>query len=108
MRWDETRDSLVPKYDLSPAAEHGELVYLLGPNASPFSPHTVLPELTRKLDDYTDKDFLLLIGNPCLIGYAVALAADASPSGTVSLLQWSGKDRRYIPVRAQLFDCASD
>ncbi len=103
LRWDEQSQGLVSKFDLEPATEHGELVFLLGSNASPFSPKKIIPELHTKLAEFSDHDHLLLIGNPCLIGWAVAIAADYN-EGRVSLLQWSGKDHRYVTVRASVFD----
>jgi hypothetical protein len=44
---------------------------------------------------------LLLIGNPILIGCAVAIAARAN-AGRVKLLQWSGTDQRYVTVQVDL------
>lgn len=101
-RYDRVSNKLVEKFDISPAEEFGEVVYLLGSNASPFSPAGVIEELHEGLDTFGDDDFLLLIGNPCLIGFAVAIAADVN-EGRVNLLQWSGKERRYISVPADIF-----
>jgi len=98
-RWDRERQTFIPKFDLTPAAEYGELVYLLSPTAAPFTPDPVLGELRDKLADFNDGDYLLLVGNPMLIGFATAIAASAN-NGHVNLLQWSGKDRRYIAVEA--------
>lgn len=102
MRWDDRKEELVPKFDLETAREHGELVYLLSPNAAPFRPQPIVEELREKLADFGDDDCLLLIGNPCLIGFAVTTAADFN-GGRVRLLQWSGKDQRYISVDVDLF-----
>lgn len=100
-RFDHSTGTLVSKYDLDPARAFGEISYLLGPTAAPFSSAPIITELREKLKDYDgDSDFLLLIGNPCLIGWAVALAA-ANSGGVVSLLQWSGREQRYLPIRAQ-------
>lgn len=104
-RWDEGTSRLVPKFDLSTAEEYGDLIFLLGANAAPFNSPPIIRELQQKLSDYQDDDYLLLIGNPCLIGWSVAIAADMN-EGRVQLLQWSGKDRRYIPVPADLFGVA--
>ena len=98
-RWDREANDFVPKFDLAPAAEFGRLEYLLPPPTGPFRPDSVIAELREKLQNFTDDDYLLLIGNPVLIGLATALAA-AYNGGSVSLLQWSGKDQRYIPVDA--------
>lgn len=88
---------LEPKFDLSPAEEFGQLSYLLNPSASPFRPESVIQELHEKLKDFGPGDHLLLVGNPVLIGFAVAIAAHYS-GGEVSLLQWSGKAKRYINI----------
>ena len=101
MRADSQTGELVPKFDLSPARRHGELRYLLSPSAGPWTPEAVLPELARKLDGYRPEDFLLLVGSPILIGWAVALAAQAS-GGVVQCLQWSGSSQGYRAVRADL------
>lgn len=102
VRWDKERQELVPKFDLEPAAEYGELEFLLTPNAAPFNSAPIIRELREKLADFCDDDYLLLVGNPCLIGFASAVAADWN-DGRVKFLQWSGKDQKYIPVEAELF-----
>lgn len=97
-------NGLVPKFDLSPAEEFGELVPLLSETARPFGNNRgIIDELRRKLESYSDRDHLLLIGNPILIGFAVAIAANSN-HGRVSLLQWSGVHRRYIQVQAEVFN----
>lgn len=101
-RWDEGKGALVPKFDLSSAEQYGEISYLLSPTASPFHPEPIIAELRQKLHNFDGDDYLLLVGNPCLIGFATAIAADFN-EGVVNLLQWSGKDRSYIPVAAELF-----
>lgn len=100
MRWDADRGELVPRFDLEPARVYGDIEYLLSPNAAPFNPGPIIDELRERLQDFSDDDHLLLIGNPCLIGFAVAIAADYN--GRVSLLQWSGKEQRYISITADV------
>lgn len=96
-RWNRTRERFEPKFDLSPAEEFGELVMLLSPTAAPFRSEEVQHELCEKLADFGDEDFLLLVGNPALIGMTVAIAATVN-GGAVRLLQWNGRERRYIPI----------
>lgn len=96
-RWSAQHEGFVPKFDLTPAEQFGELVYLLSPTAAPFHPEPIIREMKAKLKDFARGDHLLLVGNPILIGFAVALAAQRT-GGVVSLLQWSGKDQRYIQV----------
>lgn len=97
----DTGGNLVPKFDLSTAEKYGELVFLLGPTAGPFNSKSVISELKEKLEDYTPDDYLLLLGNPCLIGWA-AIVANAKAGGKMNLLQWSGKEQRYVVIRSDL------
>lgn len=85
------------KFDFTPARRFGELEFLLRPSASPFNMEPVIEELHKRLSGYDgENDYLLLVGNPAIIGVAVAIAADYS--GTVRLLQWSGARREYLPI----------
>lgn len=99
-RWDRDTEKFVPKYDLDPARVFGDLVPLLSPTASPFSFESILDELQFKLAHFRDGDYLLLVGNPVLIGASVAVASSVN-EGHVSVLQWSGKDRSYVPVHLE-------
>lgn len=101
MRWSHEENKLVPKFNLSPAKEYGELQFLLSPSAAPFNTEAILKELSEKLSEFTDEDYLLLVGNPAIIGMATALAANVA--GTVNFLQWSGKDKGYIVIKADIF-----
>lgn len=87
------------KFDFTPAQEYGEVDFLLQPGASPFDLPPVLARLHTRLAGFTDADYLLLTGNPVLIGLAVAVAA-ARNKGKVKMLQWSGTKKRYISVSA--------
>lgn len=90
---------LVDRFDLSTAEQHGEIKYLLSPQASPFNPESVIDELHDGLMNFGPDDFLLLVGNPVLIGLATAIAADTVES-SINFLQWSGTEQRYICVKA--------
>lgn len=81
-------------FDLSPAEVYGKLEFLLGPTEKPWD--TVLPTLYEKLRWFSVEDYLLLIGNPCLIGMATAVAAEYSAD--INFLQWSANEQQYIKV----------
>lgn len=95
--WDREARAFVPKYDLSSAHQFGDMIELLSPTAAPFNPDPIIDELHAKLADFTDDDFILCIGNPLLLAWAFAIAAAAN-NGSAKALQWSGKERRYLPV----------
>lgn len=102
LRRNRNTGELEPAFDLSPAASFGSFRYLLGSSASPFNPDPIIKELHDGLKDYTDDDYLLLTGNPILIGMACSIAADNN-DGHIKMLQWSGTEKKYIPVVANLF-----
>lgn len=99
---DKKTGELVNKHDLSAAEKFGTLVYLLDAATVPFNPPPVIEELKNKLATYDDDDYLLLVGNPALIGFATAIAADYN--GRVKLLQWSGRRDCYVPITADVLE----
>lgn len=106
-RWNKDADRFEPKFDMSTAERFGELVYLLSPTAAPFNPNPIVRELREKLREYREGDHLLLIGNPALILAVGAIAASYN-AGRVSVLQWSGKDQRYLNIQLDGLDTAAD
>ena len=54
--------------------------------------------LRRKLLQFSDKDFLLLTGDPVAIGLACSIASFYN-SGRYSVLKWDRRERLYIPIR---------
>ena len=99
-RFDEVTGNYVNKFDLEQAKEFGELVYLLSPTAAPFNSEPIIEELHEKLSFITAEDYIVLIGNPCLMGWVVAIAADYT-GGNLNLLQWSGRDQRYVLIKVE-------
>lgn len=97
----------VSVHDLTPAREFGELVYLLSPTAAPWKPDNILNDLWTKLEDFCDEDYLLMVGNPALIGLAAAVACEVN-DGRIRFLQWHGREQSYKPVEAQVFDPSGD
>lgn len=97
MRRSSDNSGMESRYNFNPAREYGTLKFLLGPSAGPFNPNSVITELREKLADFSDDDYLVLVGNPCLIGWAVAIAADAN-GGNLKLLQWGRGRYQQIQV----------
>ena len=96
---DPSTGGVVPSMDLSPANEWGEVVFLLRDSENPFGDvDATAKEVERMLDDhgYDSEDFLLLVGNPALIGIVAAVASAYSPK--MQFLQWSKADHGYRPV----------
>jgi hypothetical protein len=90
--------------DLSPACEFGELRFILREWENPFNNlDLTAAEVHRVLvgEQFGLDDWLLLVGNPVLIGL-VAAEASRRTDGYLRMLQWSRSDHRYLPVTAQL------
>lgn len=103
MRFNKELSTVVPRFDgIEAAAVWGELIYLLSPSAHAFQPDLVVGDLHQKLKTYNDSDYLVLVGNPCLIGMATSVAAYYN-EGRVNFLQWSGKKREYLEIKSKIF-----
>lgn len=103
MRFDQARKELVPRFSsINKAEEWGEIDYLLSPSAHPFNPELVLGDLHEKLSGFSDSDYLLLIGNPGLIGMATSIAAYYN-EGQVKFLQWSGRHNEYTEIVTKIY-----
>lgn len=102
------RGELVQKFDYGPAEQFGEIQFLLSDQARPFVLAPLITELQEKLSQFSDADYLLLTGNPVLLGLSLAIAADAN-NGNVRVLQWHGKSGTYTAIEARniFADCAA-
>ena len=101
LRYDPDKGETVPCYDVSPAEKFGELRFLLSPTATLQKPAEAIAKMDMLLNRFCDDDYLLLIGNPAMIGWATAIAA-AHNEGRVQTLVWSSRERRYRVVRSLL------
>jgi hypothetical protein len=93
--------------NLLPAAEYGELAVLLPEGQITLSPGPSVFRLRKKLHDYCDNDYLLLIGDPIAIALAAMVAASIN-QGKVNFLKWDKQERKYFPVKADLNRKLSD
>jgi len=86
------------------AAEYGTFKFLL-PELSQmiFSPGPLIFKLRKGLKDYTTEDFLLLTGDPAIIGVACSIVADIT-NGKFNLLKWDKQERKYYPIHINLFE----
>lgn len=91
---------LVPKFELDQAEEFGQLVTLLDNRASPFRLKSVIDKLEVSLRDIQEGDYLLLVGNPALIGLSTAVAFKYVKR--LCFLVWSAKEQRYIVSEAEI------
>ena len=93
-----------PKINTIGAREFGNLKVLLPENSQIIlSPTYVITTLRQKLKDYTIRDYLLLTGDPAIIGVACSIVSDIT-NGKYNLLKWDKQERRYYPVEIDLYN----
>ena len=93
-----------PKINIMSASKYGEFKFLL-PEFSQiiFSPGPLIFKLRNLLKYYTPHDYLLLTGDPAIIGVACSIVAD-NTNGKFNLLKWDKQDRMYYPIKINLHE----
>ena len=93
-----TRDGR-PKINILGATQYGGFKFLL-PELSQiiFSPGPLIFKLRKGLEKYRQKDFLLLTGDPAIIGVACSIVSDIT-NGKYQLLKWDKQERKYYPIQ---------
>ena len=91
-----------PKINIMSASKFGEFKFLL-PEFSQiiFSPGPLIFKLRSLLKNYTTKDYLLLTGDPAIIGVACSIVSEFT-NGKYNLLKWDKQDRIYYPIEINL------
>ena len=98
-----TRDGR-PKINIIGASQYGSFKFLL-PELSQiiFSPGPLIMKLRQSLKDYRSEDYLLLTGDPAIIGVACSIVSDIT-NGKYNLLKWDKQERRYYPIKINLYE----
>jgi len=93
-----------PKINIMGASKYGEFKFLL-PEFSQiiFSPGPLIYKLRQSLKNYRSNDYLLLTGDPAIIGVACSIVSDIT-SGKFNLLKWDKQERKYYPIHINLFE----
>ena len=93
-----------PKINIMSASKFGEFKFLL-PEFSQiiFSPGPLIFKLRSLLKNYTTKDYLLLTGDPAIIGVACSIVSDMT-NGKYNLLKWDKQERQYYPIEINLYE----
>jgi len=91
-----------PYINVLGAAEYGDIVVLFDSGQQiMFSPQPAIRKLKRKLKDFDDGDYLLMMGDPAAMGIACCIAAEMN-RGRFNILKWDKKQQRYYPVTINL------
>ena len=68
-----------------------------------FSPGPLIFKLRNLLKNYTPEDYLLLTGDPAIIGIACSIVADVT-NGKFNLLKWDRQEKMYYPLKINLYE----
>ena len=93
-----------PKINIIGASQYGQFKFLL-PEFSQiiFSPGPLIFKLRQGLKNFTTEDYLLLTGDPAIIGVACSIVSDIT-NGKYNLLKWDKQERKYYPISINLYE----
>ena len=94
-----------PKINILGAAQYGTFKFLLPEMAQIiFSPGPLIYKLRKGLKEFrSNKDSLLLTGDPAIIGVACSIVSDIT-NGKYKLLKWDKQERKYYPIEINLHE----
>ena len=92
-----------PKFNIMGAAEYVKLKFLLDERSQMiFSPGPLIIKLKKLLKDFKPTDYLLLTGDPAIIGVVCCLISE-NTNGRYNLLKWDRQEKRYYPIEIDLY-----
>ncbi len=95
-----------PNINILSASDYGYLVICL-PNFGPdsqiiFSSSPFVFKMQKNLRDVRQQDYILLTGDPAVIGISCAIVSDYT-SGKFNLLKWDRREAKYYPINFDLY-----
>ena len=96
-----------PKINIMGAAAYSttnDFIFLL-PEFSQmiFSPGPLIFKLRKGLRNYKPEDYLLLTGDPAIIGVVCSIVSDIT-NGKYNVLKWDKQERKYYPIEINLYE----
>ena len=93
-----------PKINILGAQKYGTIKVLLKEDSQMiFSPGPIIFQLTKLLKNFSTDDYLLLTGDPAIIGVACSVVSDIT-NGKYNLLKWDRQKRTYYPIKINLYE----
>ena len=93
-----------PKINIMGASQYGSFKFLL-PELSQiiFSPGPLIFKLKNLVKHFKPTDYLLLTGDPAIIGVACSIVSELT-NGKYNLLKWDKQERKYYPININLYE----
>ena len=93
-----------PKINIMGASKFGKFKFLLPEDSQIiFSPGPLIYKLRSLLKNFKQEDYLLLTGDPAIIGVACSIVSDIT-NGKYNLLKWDKQERTYYPIEINLYE----
>ena len=93
-----------PKFNIMGASRYGKIVTLLPENSQIImSPGPLIFKLRKLLNNFTENDYLLLTGDPAIIGVACSIVSDIT-TGKFNFLKWDRQEKMYYPIKVNLYE----
>ena len=93
-----------PKINIMGASKIGKFKFLLPEDSQIiFSPGPLIYKLRSLLKNFKKEDYLLLTGDPAIIGVACSIVSDIT-NGKYNLLKWDKQERTYYPIEINLYE----
>ena len=91
-----------PKFNIMGAAQYGDLKFLLDERSQIiFSPGPLIFKLRSMLKNFKPTDYLLLTGDPAIIGVTCCIVSEYT-NGKFNLLKWDKQEAKYYPIEFDL------
>lgn len=93
----------MPGRNITGATKFGIMEALVEPHSQVIlSPGPTVRKIKNKLKNFNDEDYLLLMGDPAIIGIACAIAAEIN-RGRIKLLKWDKENKTYYPIQVDIY-----
>lgn len=90
------------RINILPAKKYGSLQQLLSPNLNiQLDASETVKDLRERLAGFSDRDYILPIGDPVAIGLTIAIALEVN-QGRCKVLKWDRQEHEYYEVNIQL------
>jgi hypothetical protein len=94
-RFDAAEGKMRPAFDFSAAAQFGQLIPILDAHDDPVFLARITSKIKKALEDFSEKDYLLAVGDPAVI--AVCAGLILRRNGTrLNMLKWDRRLAIYI------------
>ena len=88
----------VPKFNISGGLNFGDIEVVLPPGNMTFDTEATCKKARKKLANFTDDDYLMLIGDPIALSICFNIAVNKT-SEEIKLLKWDRQTNQYLVVK---------